>query len=342
MKVGSTFGVNTPDVYKDFDKLIKDWKAYIGTSPSLTIPSEYHDVLTIPTFLGIEVEAENLPKDVAVPNFWIVDVDSSLRNGGKEFKGIPFTPEQAFKALSMLWHVLGKKPDFSWRCGFHVHVNVTELEGEEFKKFVLLCLLCEQVLFEIAGEDREQNNNCVPLCRSTLSGILNRYFTGRSSLKDLVKTWNGEGNHGHYKYTATNFARLTDLGTVEFRQLGGTKDLAVVHLWVAMLLKIYAASITLSTQELQKAVEELNSTRSYALFVKKIFGPQITTTIVGFMKHSFQEIMEHPVTRVKELMVSAPKFKGCEPNSSMMGYATEALKTAPKPKPKKEGPTSKK
>lgn len=341
MKISEKFEVTSPSELSNFNKTLDSFCGYLGKGLTITkVPLIYQALYKVPVFLGIEIEVEK-QKEITIPSFWKQEGDQSLRHGGKEFKTVPVTPEQAYKALAVMYALMGKESSFSWRCGLHVHVNCTELQEEELKRFTTLFLLLEGMLFAVAGKDREQNHNCVPLCHSTLTHKLHQYLTGSLSIKELVNCWNGGGGHAAiYKYSAVNFARLSDLGTVEFRHLGGTQELSVVNLWLALIISMYAYAIMTTKEELHKTILDLNTSRSYFSFVKGIFGKEITAELQENMDVSFTEALEENVTKVKEIL-TPQGIKNCNPDSSMMSYAVECHKHA-ETAPKKEGTATKK
>jgi hypothetical protein len=333
MNLSATFGIHTPaapDPAK-FSASAKGFNKYTGL-PGASFDS-YKTVFITPTVVGIEVEVENILKEVSVPFFWIQDADGSLRNSGKEFKTIPLLPEQAFEALDILWKVLhkasGNKPDFSWRSSIHFHVNALDLDSEEFRRWVMLSLLFENVFFLLAGESREQSNFCVPLCRSSLTGSLNKYLLGQSNEKKLFAVWNasgGDSNNGAYKYSAINFSRLGDLGTVEFRHLGGTDDLKIIYLSLAVALKLYLTEVSIGKSTLIDKINALNTEKSYAMFVKTILGKELVAQLEKVAKVNYQDLLQGSVTKVKEMISKAPVFADCSVDSSLIAYATQVKK----------------
>lgn len=343
MNVSKIFGKTSPKVLSDaqFDGLVKQYVEYAGgkllTNEILSLVKKYNSCFKVPTIIGIEIEVENC-KELPLPSFWMQEGDGSLRNGGKEFKSQPLTPSQAFIALALLWQIMSKsggKPEFSWRTSIHIHINVLELDSEEVKRLLLLSMIFENLFFSIVGSDREQSNFCVPLTRSSILPHVRTFVMG-GTLNALSKYWNAGGSDhpmGLFKYAAVNLTRLSDLGTVEFRHLGGTNQLSLVLLWLAVLLKVYQAAISMTTQEIISKVLELNNTRKYEKFMQDVFG----TDLAKALTVSDYEALFETLTKVKELFVMYPKYEGVSKDSALVAYAKYAHERR-----KKEGPPVKK
>jgi hypothetical protein len=338
MKLSKIFNNSSPEEVSGFNAAVSAYLDYTNLLSKRGIHEflhQYSDTFKIPTLVGIEVEVEKITKEIALPvKLWQVKDDLSLRNHGKEYTTPPMNPEQAFTALLLLWEVLYKasgeiKPDFSWRTSIQFHINAMELEEEEFCKFLLLTLVFEQVLFSLIGEERENSNFCVPLCRSHLMAPLGEYLRGEIPLVKLHEIWDGPGGgSGQYKYSATNLARLggeNGIGTVEFRHLGGSNDLKLVCLWLSIILHLYKAAITMNFKKIIQRITDLNSLKNYDDFAKEVFG----ATIAKALKiPKFSEQMKYSVTKVKELLIPIPeKYKGgCKPDSAIMEYALTVQK----------------
>lgn len=175
---------------------------------------------------GCEFEIEsiaghgNLQSDTR----FIVDNDHSLRNNGYEYKTRPH-PYEVTLGLFRLLHEqikIDKKHDpFSERTSIHVHVNVGDMEMKSLHQMVLVYALLEPVFFEFAGEARKNSIFCVPLNYTYLPAKYNL------PIDKLVEKW--------HKYTAFNLLPIKELGTVEFRHLGGTNDEARFKIWLTAL-----------------------------------------------------------------------------------------------------------
>jgi hypothetical protein len=322
MSIGSSLGKVSPKAYteEDFDEHLKGFIAYTGIKvKSLDSLKNYKHLFDVPTLVGIEIEVENIGKILPLFSpYWVVKNDLSLRNNGKEFMSIPVSPRQAFHSLALLWEVLYKlaKPDFSWRTSIHFHLNVLELGNDEVRKMMLLSLLFEDLLFEFVGRNREQSIFCVPLHQSTQMSLLRSFISKKKSLMDIAgEKWN--------KYSAVNLSRIPDLGTVEFRHLGGTDDLDKVLTWLSFLLQIYQASVGLSMDSIRTKVLELNTSSKYWEFVTQVFTPDI---VMKMKIKDWESLFKHTISKAKDFFVDPIKFPEIKDDSTLAKYAIAAGK----------------
>lgn len=326
MKLSNKTGIQSPLPLKNFRDLSEQFGNYLGMNgrwykEGVENAALYKHVFNVPTVLGIEVEVESINKELPIPGYWTMKGDGSLRNSGREFVSTPMSPEQAFVGISILWRILDKMcggHDFSWRTSIHVHLNVLDMEEEEFQKLMLLCIVFEDLFFELVGNDRREGVFCIPITRSTHHQELRKFFQGNLSVKQLSQRWQ--------KYSACNIARLfgggpgqegAGLGTVEFRHLGGTKDIRVVMTWISMILQLYQAAITLSKEKLHGRILDLNTSSKYVDFINSVFTPEVTSRL--HIK-DFAGIMSNTISRTKEMLVKAPKFGKIQKDSPMMAY----------------------
>lgn len=176
---------------------------------------------------GAELEIEAV-RDFSLS--WIsghginIENDGSLRNAGKEF----LLPPSKRKDLLDLFTGIhdpavlqkGHNP-YSIRTSTHVHVNCLYSTPQQVKNLLLLYSIFEPLAFSYVGEERMNNIHCVPLNFTT---IPNKYAL---RLNQQVERW--------HKYTAFNLLPLRELGTVEFRHLGGTDDPEIFGTWLLFI-----------------------------------------------------------------------------------------------------------
>ena len=319
--IGGNLGLSSPAQISDkaFDKLITAFAAYVDEGKEITkalnnpVVKKMAHLYDIPTLVGIEIEVENIEIQLPVPDFWQVDKDNSLRNNGKEIQSRPLTPEQAVKSLLVLWNVMNKwaKPDFSWRTSIHFHLNILELQPEELRKFLLLTLLCENLLFAYAGRDREQSIFCVPLSQSTQMSLIRAFIQKKKSVKEISgQNW--------LKYSAVGLFRVHDLGTIEFRHLGGTGDLKRVLMWLSFILQLYRAAVAMPMDLLKERILDLNSSSQYYEFLASIFTPEI---LQEMPVKNFQDLLATTISRAKDFFVDPVKYSGTLDESSLGKFA---------------------
>lgn len=324
--IGTNLGLESPKVIPDreFGRLIDSFAAYVGENKMIDaaladpIIKKLAHLYDIPTLVGIEIEVENIGMDLPVPDFWVVDKDNSLRNNGKEIQSRPLTPEQAIKALSVLWKVMNKwcKPDFSWRTSIHFHLNILEMSPEELRKFLLLTYLFEDLLFSYAGKDREQSIFCVPLSQSTQRHLLRAFLQKKKSVKEISgQNW--------LKYSAVGLFRVHDLGTVEFRHLGGTGDLHKIFMWLSFALQLYRAAISMPMELIKERIMDLNTSSKYHEFVASVFSPDV---VAAMPVKDFQALFTHTISKAKDFFVDPVKYAGTLEDSALGKYAEKVRK----------------
>jgi len=218
-------------------------------------------------FCGIEIEVENIEDGFGVPvEVWASKQDNSLRNRGVEFISLPVAGNDLVQSLELFFRYLPPTAIFSQRTSIHVHVNALDLDVAAIKRFVLLYLLFEKMLYRFVGKDRDRNIFCVPIQDSyRVSKMLNDLETSLSI--------GGRVEHEQNRYAGLNLACLHTFGTFEFRQLGGTRDITKILSWINMLLSFKKWAIEYDSNTLINEVHDLNTTSDYHSFLYKIFGP---------------------------------------------------------------------
>lgn len=323
--------VQAPSQFKSFDKALASFLRYLKADP-LELDEEiakYKNIFEIPTFLGLEVEVENIHNDVPIPTFWKCKNDNSLRNGGVEFFTVPLRPEESLKASAVLWWLLrdatSEKPDFSWRVSNHVHLNALDLTEDELKAVLLLGTFFESLFFSLVGKDREQSMFCVPIQQSLLMDNLGAYLRGKTALHTLVHKWP--------KYTALNIGRLYErphepaIGTVEFRHMGGTSDVKDVLLWQAIIVNLFRASIALSGSELKGRILSINTAPKYHDFVEEVFSHEVAKRL---KVKDARGLFSDSVSRMKGLFLPYPKYVPVESDSALVKYTEKVMAEAKK------------
>ena len=326
MSVGTGFGKSTPKAVDDkiFEQKTKEFLEYTGLTkaynarcndmPLLKVLPHIYDV---PTMVGIEIEVEGMHKPPPNPPLWDQKIDNSLRNHGLEFTSQPVTPKQTVTALLSIWTSLYKlsKPDFSWRTSIHFHLDVCKLDNDEMRKMMLLSLLFEDLFFKLVGSERETSIFCVPLRQSSQMSLIRSFIQKKKSLGDIC------GAKWH-KYSAVNLSRVPDLGTVEFRHLGGTDDLNKVLIWLSVLLQIYRASISLTMTSIQNKIMELKSSEKYMDFVNQIFTPEVASQL---QIKNWPILFEDTISKAKDFFVEPVKFDMVKENSLVAKYSAKVL-----------------
>lgn len=165
-----------------------------------------------------------------------VEEDGSLRNNGKEFL---LPPNYESDQVSLFTEFHNKSPvrygknAFSSRTSTHVHVNVNYMTRPQVKTLMLLYSIFEPLAFQFCGEQRKANIHCVPLSYTHLPSLYSLDIVA------LINKWS--------KYTALNLIPVKNLGTVEFRHLGGTNNPDVFQAWLSFLSTLYNEAFRIGT-----------------------------------------------------------------------------------------------
>lgn len=321
--ITATVPFTAPTEFKNFDKKLTDYLKYIrcysAFQEQLELLEPYKDTFSIPTMLGMEVEVENIHKPLSLPAFWLSKPDHSLREG-TEFYSVPLTPEQCMSATVALWIILKKllpdhNPSFSWRCSDHVHLSILGMEEEEFRSLMFLSVLLEPVFFSLVGKDRENSNFCVPLTQAVVMPYLGKYLRKKIDFVALATSWP--------KYTAINLCRIFPfpfqpenghsnsapaLGTIEFRQQGGTPKVQDALLWQAVILYTYKAAIGMPWKGLLERLDSLVALPKYKEFLGEVFPDHILKKIDLAGTNPKQAISILKMQFVKQPELDAPKL----------------------------------
>ena len=226
--------------------------------------------------VGIEVELEGLPysKSIAIGDYWELSKDPSLRDYGVEFRTRDgLWGEDLLLALKDLdkyienYEKKFNKISVSERCSVHIHLGMENCETWTLYNMTVLFIIFEKMLFNFGGKDRRDLAYCIPLTElNSLHSILDAMKQGR----------NGEdypANACHTsKYSFFNTLSLTNHGTIEVRNLSGTKDPLIIFKWIKILLAIKAYAIYLGKDFNMELLPSRVSQEGLVPFVDKIFG----------------------------------------------------------------------
>ena len=156
------------------------------------------------------------------PYFNIHD-DGSLRDNGVEIvtSGDGLWGEDLTLAFSDLMEFINtlsddQKPICNYRTGFHVHVDIRDLEEKELHNMLMLYCVLERPIFEFCGRDRWKSNFCVPWFRSdaqfdTFKIIETADGSNAAYVADRVRLLQ--------RYAALNCQSIAKFGTLEFRHM---------------------------------------------------------------------------------------------------------------------------
>lgn len=252
------------------------------------------------TLIGIEVEVENVRGEVGHYMLWEAKDDGSLRNNGVEYVTPPIPASTAEMALNILFNALPEDVDFSKRTSIHIHMNVRNMCMDELRSMIMLYLIFEPALFNFVGQDRNKNIHCVPIRQTNFLQYLS-YLT-----EEPHQFRRGFNHISWQKYTALNLVPTLHgvSGTIEFRQLHGTRDINKIMIWLNLILSLKTYVQKHSSKEIQEQIYSLNTNSQYRQFTSEVFDIHsehlITETIYG----EFERDMEEGITQIKTYLSS--------------------------------------
>lgn len=211
----------------------------------------------LPGAVGVEIEYEgyNQRQDYRM-EWWNTTRDGSLRNGGVEFVSIPLSNsgavDRAFAELELLRRTaFTAQPSF--RCGVHVHMDVTNMEMRQFLAFCTYYAIVEPALMEQCGEERQDNVFCVPWYhtpRQVVRPLGDAYLAlAKPQSKMGMRTLARAMLVGLNKYQAMNLLPIQTQGTVELRMAPTWEALGDIKRWVELCMDLRRASMAYDCPE---------------------------------------------------------------------------------------------
>lgn len=276
----------------DSDKLSHIWH-YTPIAKVESLPGKI-PVSSKSIVFGIELELEEVKYKehvVMIPSTWKITEDNSLKMHGAEFISVPLKQIYLETELTRIFSALANFHS-SLRCSTHVHMNARDFTLKELATFVLIYCVFEKSLFNFAAGSRYDNFFCVPL------------FEQPNTVKTMLL--NLEQGHYHsmywHKYSALNLCPIWggdgsgNIGTVEFRHMNATDDVAKIVTWVNLIGRMKLAAKKISYVEMKEHIRTMNTTSGYGWLVKEVFG--------NWSKHlteqpTFKEDVETCIGRTK-------------------------------------------
>ena len=271
-----------------------------GTAPKIAVKDSWIPINK--TYIGIEVEVENVRAWGDPYTLWAMKEDGSLRNGGREYVSIPLNGENVPIALLHLFQNLNEDIQFSHRTSIHVHVNVQNLTLDSITGIILTYLAVEPLLFKFVGHDRDKSIFCVPLYETELPNRLVSRFLKNPALFRMENA----------RYAALNLDAMRKFGTLEFRHLFGTSDMDILMTWINLILSIVEFGSSQSVEKLASRILPLNTNSFYIAFVNDVFGKLASVLDLTAVKFD----LEKGVKSVKASMLEGKLYMDMMAQSS--------------------------
>jgi len=244
------------------------------------------------TFVGVEVELEKVTIHSMPSGTWKMTEDGSLKIQGMEFVTIPIQFKYLEVELERLFAGISGEP--STRCSIHVHINARDFTITELKNFILLYLIFERGFYNFSG-NRRDNNFCIPL---SYYPYVVKHFLSQLDKGIFYPKW--------YKYYGFNLAPLfggdssDSIGTIEFRHMKGTKDVAYILNWINLIVSLKISAKKMKTSEILEYINSMNTTSGYYWLAETVFkdySPLLTK------QPTFKTDVEHCITMAKTILL---------------------------------------
>ena len=245
--------------------------------------------------VGIEIEVEGVNLNPIDSPRWKTEDDGSLRGEFPSERSEyvlrqPIRITHVKEALDeLIDHQKDAKINFSFRCSAHVHINVTDLTEPQLLAYLYLCVLLEEPLMNICGNERKGNRFCLRITDADgYTKFLNRLFeNGLVAMKHI--------HANSVRYSAINISSLSKYGSIEFRGMQGTLDKDVLIPWIQVLYRLREAAKKFNDPV---AVHDAFISMSNEEFARKYIGRHadlfdIPSTVKG-MDNSFSLSIEMP------------------------------------------------
>lgn len=271
---------------------ISDLYSYERLNKSVGIEGN-HKIRASTTYVGVEVELENISFKNRIPHTWVVTDDGSLKVEGKEFVTVPIQFRYLEIELTRLFQSLNTY-NASQRCSVHVHINARDFSLEELKSFILLYMVFERSMYHFSG-NRWNNNFCVPLTMNP--SVLQKMLT----LIDIE----GRLNEKWYKYMGFNLSPLfggesSKIGTIEFRHMKGTTNVAHILDWINLIVSLKITAKKFPFRELLTHLETMNTTSAYYWLADETFK-DFASLITG--QPTFKQDVEACIAKAKSVFL---------------------------------------
>lgn len=225
--------------------------------------SKIGEILGVNTegLFGVEIECEGERLQPVTDANWNTVDDGSLRGRFPDSRcewvmAKPMSEARTIQALEKLiefQRANRAKFDFSFRTSTHVHVNVQDLEWEEYLAMIYTYLLIEEPLMDFCGEGRKCNRFCLRLQDSEeiVDIISNMIYVGERSIKAI--------RENDLRYAAINIGATRKYGSLEFRGMRGTLDINILKPWIKALGNLKTFSIGKTVKQVHEEYLKLGN-----------------------------------------------------------------------------------
>jgi hypothetical protein len=216
-----------------------------------------------------EIKLSSVMKNAPWAAYWSIKHDGSLHDHGCEYVfARPLFGVDAVSAIESLCSFAkenGYKTNI--RTGLHVHVDVRDMNRAQLTRMTILFALFERAIYNIAGNNREDNVFCMPWYKS--DRMLSHVKRINTESADILSASTALAQE---KYSGLNLDTLARFGSVEFRHALATTDSDWVIKWINVCLSFKRAAQKLDTQPLDM-IHQLSAVGVTA-FARQVFEDQ--------------------------------------------------------------------
>jgi hypothetical protein len=219
--------------------------------------------------IEIEVEGDKLPGNC--PPQWNIVDDGSLRGRFPDQRSEfvlrkPLGKDEAIQSVNDLKNHLDKHNavlEFSFRTSVHVHVNVQDMNINQYLNMLYTYLLLENALVRYCGDERIANRFCLRLQDAEgFTQYLTELF--RNGVSTLARA-----NVDALKYASVNIAATPKYGSLEFRAMQGNLSPKYIETWILALNNIREYALKMKNPQ---AVHDDFVRMSPSKFMEKVLG----------------------------------------------------------------------
>lgn len=207
------------------------------------LSSIYNSVFASDSFVGVEIETENLRREDAEGlRSWRSVSEGSISGYELVLRG-PLYGSSLFMALDELRPLsqrINEANVFSERTSVHVHIDIRDMTWVQVMNFITLSVMFEPVLFKYVAPHRSGNHFCWSFldCQGLVTELkaVNRY--ANSSPEALRSSISNHFSVDSTKYSGINLSSIARYGSLEFRMHEGTMNVNSIIRWINILLSI--------------------------------------------------------------------------------------------------------
>lgn len=274
--------------------------------------------------IGIELELEGL-NGIGNVRGWQTHSDGSLRDGVEYVFDGPQSGEVALASMLAMGEYLQRnRPDPTFRCSTHIHVDVRDLNMLEYDKLVSLYAMVEHVLFDHCAPERRFSNFCTPFFVSNrLMRTYHEIFKAPPLPSHKVRnlaSWP--------KYSALNLKVSQQYGSIEFR---GSHALTTSEDLVSLAQRML---------HLKRMVKESNDEETVLQFITRCHNTMIQDIFLSGLRNGYVQDAVDADNGFSNALYLATRSWGYDENHRDHAAEASFVPEAPRPSRINRGPAT--